>query len=342
MQKKIGILGGSFDPPHIGHLSLTKEVQSALGLDKVFFVPTYISPFKKPHRASAKDRQTMVELLIKDEESFAVDCSEMERKTVSYTITTLNYFSRLYPKDDLFLIMGVDIFEQFHLWRNYKEILKKANIVVATRGGISLDHCIKKTSTEIQQFIDTDSIKNLAFGKEKLQYPLKTGYNIYCVAVKEVRTSSSELRKALLSQSDCAVISDDIMEYISREKVYKKAKTTNWTIQSFSTDCLSFFYQIGVTAPMLFDLSEEDATLSEVVILGSGASTKQVCAFFEKIKKYIFNHFDIKPYFVEGESDGRWIVMDYGFVVIHLFYEPLRAKYHLEDLWKTHFVSETT
>ncbi|MBP7217248.1 MAG: nicotinate (nicotinamide) nucleotide adenylyltransferase, partial [Candidatus Omnitrophica bacterium] len=106
---KIGILGGTFNPIHLGHLILADEVREKLQLDRILFVPAYLPPHKKRTGiARAADRLAMVKLAIKDNGSFAVSDVGIKRKGRSYTIDTLQALKRLYARDDLYFITGSD------------------------------------------------------------------------------------------------------------------------------------------------------------------------------------------------------------------------------------------
>lgn len=131
---KIGILGGTFNPPHIGHLILAEEAKDTFNLDKVFFIPTYLPPHKDVPLAKAEDRLEMVKLSIKDNKNFECLDIEVKRGGKSFTIDTLKELRKRYPRDDLFLIIGSDLAEDFTSWKDYKEIIKIAKVLVARRG----------------------------------------------------------------------------------------------------------------------------------------------------------------------------------------------------------------
>lgn len=131
---KIGILGGTFNPPHIGHCILAQEVLDGLCLDKVFFIPTNIPPHKKEtHMVEASHRYAMVEVMVKDRPQFAALDYEIKREGISYTVDTLEHIHRQYPDDQLYLIIGSDLACEFHLWHKPQRIRELAQVVVARR-----------------------------------------------------------------------------------------------------------------------------------------------------------------------------------------------------------------
>jgi len=137
---KIGILGGTFNPIHIGHLILAEEAREKLGLDKVFFVPTYLPPHKdNSNIAPALERMEMIKLAAKDNIHFAVSDVEIKRNGRSYTIDTIKEFKNKYPNDDLYFIIGSDLLKYLDDWKDLGEIIKMVKFIAATRPGYPLE-----------------------------------------------------------------------------------------------------------------------------------------------------------------------------------------------------------
>lgn len=134
---KIAVLGGSFNPIHIGHLALADEVCVSLGYDKVIFVPTFIPPHKMPvDTVSADDRLEMVRLACMDDGRFEADPCEIERGGTSYTYDTVDYLEKKYGSSldgKIGLIMGDDLIPGFHLWHRAQELSEKCTLILARR-----------------------------------------------------------------------------------------------------------------------------------------------------------------------------------------------------------------
>ena len=129
---KIGIYGGAFNPIHKGHVKIAKYVIDFLGLEKLIFVPSFKSPFKKSvDLVPGQDRINMIELVLEDK--MEVSAFEINRKGVSYTIDTVKYFKDKYKEDELFLIIGSDNLAKLNKWAKIDEITKMAKIVVFKR-----------------------------------------------------------------------------------------------------------------------------------------------------------------------------------------------------------------
>lgn len=131
---RIGIFGGTFDPPHIGHLIIAEQAREQLGLDKVLFIPAYVPPHKK-HGASANPRQrlTMTRLATKGSRALIVSSIEVQRKGVSYTIDTVRELQKQYPDAEIFLIMGGDNFKLIETWKSSQEILQNVKVAIYRR-----------------------------------------------------------------------------------------------------------------------------------------------------------------------------------------------------------------
>ena len=131
---RIGVFGGTFDPPHVGHLIIAEQACGQLNLDKILFVPAHIPPHKKAGAsASPRQRFAMVQKAIAHSSNFDVTSLELRRKGISYTIDTLEELHVLYTNAKLYLIVGGDNFAGFTTWKSVDDILNQATIVVYKR-----------------------------------------------------------------------------------------------------------------------------------------------------------------------------------------------------------------
>ena len=129
------MLGGSFDPPHTGHLLAAVDAVEALRLDRLVFIPAAIHPLKAARAvASPPQRLEMLRLLTGDDARFAVDAIETEREGLSFSVDTVAAYADRYPAARRFFLVGADVVESFGSWREPERIAQLATIVVVRRG----------------------------------------------------------------------------------------------------------------------------------------------------------------------------------------------------------------
>lgn len=133
----IGVFGGTFDPPHVGHLVVAQDALEALGLDAILFVPARVSPFKTESESTpAAVRLAMLEAAVADHPAFRIWDGELRRSGPSYTVDTLESLRVQYPDASLTLLMGVDQWRSFDGWKDPKRILELARVGVMERVGV--------------------------------------------------------------------------------------------------------------------------------------------------------------------------------------------------------------
>ena len=150
---KTCIFGGTFDPPHIGHLLIAQTVFESENFERLIFVPANISPAKKNGDSSSpNERSKMLEIALINNPNFEISDLEIKREGISYTIDTIREFvdDLKLDKEDLFFLMGSDTLKSFHTWKDPEEILNLCNIIVATRPGF--------TPSDIPQWV-LDSVR---------------------------------------------------------------------------------------------------------------------------------------------------------------------------------------
>ena len=196
---RLGIMGGTFNPIHLGHLMIAEEARQTFHLDKVLFIPSYITPNKHVAGATAEQRLTMVRLAIADNPHFAVSDMEIRRKGRSYTVDTLHFLKKLYgPSYILYFISGTDTIQDLPNWHEPEEILSLCQFVGATR---------PDGSQSIGSVIDH-------FGT--------LGKNILKLTVPTMEISSTELpHRIATGQSIRYMIPPTVAEYIRKNGVYQ-------------------------------------------------------------------------------------------------------------------------
>ncbi len=150
--KAIGILGGTFDPIHYGHLRLAEEMLELANLRQIRFIPAGTPPHRDAPQVSAQHRSAMVELAIADQPAFVLDDREVRRAARCYTVDTLRELRGEWSATQpLCLLMGGDAFLQLHTWHEWERLLDLAHIVVGYRPGFTLEERIHSTTPELRR-----------------------------------------------------------------------------------------------------------------------------------------------------------------------------------------------
>lgn len=135
-QERIGILGGTFNPVHLGHLLIAQDAMEQVGLDRVKFIPSATPPHKKSdHVVAAAHRLRMIKLAIRGREEFELDDIEIRRGGTSYSVDTLSELKRRHPGARVYFIIGADSLRELHLWREVERLVKLCTFVTVPRPG---------------------------------------------------------------------------------------------------------------------------------------------------------------------------------------------------------------
>jgi len=152
LQQPIGILGGTFDPIHYGHLRLAEEMRELAGLQHVRFIPAGNPPHRDTPQVTARDRSAMVQLAIADQPAFVLDEREVKRTAKSFTVHTVHELrAELGDAQPLCLLMGGDAFLQLHTWHEWERLLDLTHIVVGYRPGYTLDERLHSAPERLRE-----------------------------------------------------------------------------------------------------------------------------------------------------------------------------------------------
>ena len=195
---RIGVFGGTFDPPHVGHLILAADAVEALRLDKLVFVPARAQPLKvdRPAIASAADRLEMVRLAIAGDSRYSVDDAEIGREGLSFTVDTLEALSGRFEGSRLFLLLGEDSLASFDRWKEPERIRELATLAVMYRarpGGVT-----------------------------KSSRPSLKRKGVETLSTRQVDVSSTEVRQRLADgKSIRGFVPESVEKFIASRRLYK-------------------------------------------------------------------------------------------------------------------------
>lgn len=198
---RIGIYGGTFDPPHVGHRKYALDAIEKLELDMLIVIPTYVAPHKF-HRGTADctDRMAMVQMLFEDDCRVTVSDIEIQRQGKSYTVDTVKQLREDYPDDELIFLMGSDMLLSFHRWREPEEIIKYVRICAVTR-------CDEIGEDELKKYVS--------------EYFPSDGERFIICDFEPIELSSTDVRSAVKNgESISEMVLPQIEEYIKEKELY--------------------------------------------------------------------------------------------------------------------------
>ena len=197
---RIGLFGGTFNPPHAGHIALAKSAVKELSLSKLLLMPAFIPPHKPlpPGSADAEERFEMTALAAESIPGGEASRLELQREERSYTVDTLRELREIYPEDEIFLIVGGDMFLSLDHWFRAQEIFRLARIAAAAREEEELP-LLEKQKGELER---------------------RFGARVTLLSHRVLRVSSSEIREAVARGGECPLLPEKIREYIRERKLY--------------------------------------------------------------------------------------------------------------------------
>lgn len=324
---KIGIFGGSFNPPHNGHVNSLTTVQKKMGFDKIHIIPNSQNPLKIQTEAPAPEhRIEMARLAFSTYgKAFIIDDRELKRGGKSYTIDTIKELRKEHESKNLYLIIGADNFETFSEWKDYKKILEEVNLVVTTRPGYE----IPESEDEWPDYLN-GMVAESDFGALELT----TGRSVEFITLEDMDISSSELRKKLrVGRPVEKYLPLSVESYIKANKIYRPTNEKITDYKKFTEFCAQVVFDKKGIAVRAFDL-QKMGTTTDFTLIASGTSTRHASSMAENLTMAVKEEFNVLPQGVEGIDEGRWVVVDYGPLIIHLFYDYVRQEYNMEELWK--------
>jgi nicotinate-nucleotide adenylyltransferase len=211
----IAILGGTFNPIHLGHLHLAKQLQASLGFDSIRFMPAALPALKDVPSATAEQRAELVKISIENQAHFTLDTRELSRSGVSFTIDTLISLREALGNEVIICwLMGSDAFANLNAWHRWQELLNYAHLVVVKR---PRNDDLSKLSAEMKKLLSTyeakhtDEIKQQAHGKILIQ------------EIAALDISSTQIRENIAHGKDVsALVSPAALQYIQSHQLYKQ------------------------------------------------------------------------------------------------------------------------
>ncbi len=209
----IAFYGGSFDPPHKGHLKIAQKLTEVFALDEFIFIPAFHAPHKKDKKpTSAFHRYAMLCLATNDESKIKVSKMELDLPEKPYSIETLTKLKTELPDSKIFFVMGADSWQDITTWREWEKVLTIVNIIVVTRPPIEIG--FSHVTPEIQ--------RRIVDLRGKIDFELNEEDKIYITNAVEIEISATEIRNKIRENSSDwqANVPDEAAKYIEKYKIY--------------------------------------------------------------------------------------------------------------------------
>jgi nicotinate-nucleotide adenylyltransferase len=298
-----------------------------MGFDLIHIIPNSQNPLKLTVDAPSPEHRLELtkQAFSSYGSAFQVNDIELKRGGKSYTIDTVKELLKQYKSNELYLIIGADNFESFSQWKDYKKLLELVNIVVTTRPGYQIPESENEWPDYLTSFVAESDFGTLE---------LKTGRSIEFITLDDLDISSSELRKKLrVGRPAEKFLPLAVERYIKEHGLYKTGSQKISNFRNFTDFCAKQLFEKKAIAVKAFDIQSVSSS-SDYTLIASGTSTRHASSMAENLVKAVKDEFNVYPLSVEGLDEGRWVVVDYGALIIHLFYDFVRQEYRLEDLWK--------
>jgi nicotinate-nucleotide adenylyltransferase len=217
--KRVGLLGGTFDPVHNGHLDLAAKTAQLFDLQEILFIPASQSPHKLDDQpASSRHRVTMLKLALEQKTRFSIELFETAKGGVSYTIETLSRLKEKHPNWELFLILGADAFLLMDTWKSFTEIIKLCHVLVGSRPGIKLE-----VPEKLSQAL---GLKKTLLKNNGLVLPMtlftNTEKTIRLYQIPTPNISSREIRKMVQEEKEIKNLLPPVVDhYIMHHRLYR-------------------------------------------------------------------------------------------------------------------------
>lgn len=215
MSTLIGVLGGTFNPIHLGHISIAQQVARALDFNQVRFIPAAQPPHKPAPKVSAQQRAEMVQLAIQDYPNFVLDTTELTRTGPSYTVDTLKLLHLAYPKSRFCLILGWDAFSKINTWHEWESLFSLAHIALVQRP--------QQQQNSLTMEIKNEFEKRLRQLSEAKTFMHTQNAGLICeVPTFPLTISSTEIRQQLAQeQTPQGLLPSAVIDYIRKNQLYK-------------------------------------------------------------------------------------------------------------------------
>lgn len=301
---KVGILGGSFDPPHLGHIYISDKAIELLGLNYVLWIVSPQNPMKERQIESTYEtRAEASAALVLNHPKIMVSDFELQFG-IKYTFDTLEQLTSIFPLVHFVWLMGADNMLNFHKWHKWQQILDLVDIAVFNRNNIG------------NRVLESEAV---LFFKEKNDIVINNNDKIvfseqhkcYLFMIESFNMSSTEIRKNMNKEShnESSKYSEELKNFIVKFLDAKKAEDV-----------------------LAIDIRQK-TNFADYMIIASGSSTRYINSLAENLLLELKREFNLYGLNIAGKGTSDWILIDVGTIIVHIFKHDTRSLYDLENLW---------
>jgi nicotinate-nucleotide adenylyltransferase len=338
-RERIGIMGGTFNPVHCGHILAAETAADRFGLARVLLIPSYSPPHKDvPDLAPARDRLRMLDLACAGHPRLVPSDIEIKARGRSYSIVTLRKIKRLYPRAWLFFILGADAFAEIETWKDYLQVLRQCLFIVTSRFGSELSSAALVLGGRLRE-------QTVAVGPgERPGESLLRTARVFLMTFDALNISSSDIRRRLRQGLPVAdLVPASVDEFLRHHHLYRENMVHRKTsvARLIPSGKRGLPREIKLTVKAALDKKAEDVlaldlrplqAFTDFFVIMHGQSGRQNAAIAEHVEREL-KALGLRPLGVEGLQNAEWILVDYGSFVVHIFSPEKRSHYGLEKLW---------
>jgi nicotinate-nucleotide adenylyltransferase len=323
----VGLLGGSFDPVHLGHLALAETARRRLGLERMLMLLTATPPHKpQGSLAPVEHRLAMLRLALRGQPGLELCELDLTGERVRFTIETLRALRDARPACRPVFVLGMDSLLEIESWKEHQRLLEEFDLAVMDRPGRRLGELRGRLPEAAAQRLTSLAGARPAPG---------AGGRVFHLPVEPVPVSSTEIRSRVAAGLPVErLVPPGVAEYIRVFGLYREegGRSLSKEIPPEIVHAVAAAQDKKASDVLVLDLRG----LSDVTdhfLICSGTSDRQVLAIADNIQERLQRELGRKPKHVEGLRTADWILLDYVDLVVHVFLEERRQFYRLERLW---------
>ena len=220
--RRIGLFGGTFNPIHLGHIQVVREVKTGFGLDKILIIPSALPPHKELDGVvNAEDRLEMIRLAFSDDPNLVISDVELKRSGPSYTIDTVRHFKSISPENtELYLIVGLDAFLEIDTWKSYDDLFLLIPFIVMYRA-IDKENSAELKWKSLKNYLQSKISKGYTFSPTRSSFIHDKKQPVCMFNVTPVDISSTAIRKRIIEgRSIQGLVPDIVEDFINTKGLY--------------------------------------------------------------------------------------------------------------------------